>query len=479
MGNVPTKEDRSASVSSSSTRTRRGSSISSSITQRMRSGSKSMLNATDNTSNNNHTSIVNDFFNGRRTSTKDREMFKTLHAQGLVVKFDENVDGGYLAPYGTYNLNLDYMVSIVKELIIERKLAPFFTPLQDYKQSWTDDELLEIVDSLELHADFEDNEDDEDLNYDVDSVVESTLSKKELKKHLSKKFSKELKLKKIRWQLEENARSKRERHSRQLFSRDLKLLLYKDTLECPICFLYYPKWLNYTRCCNQAICTECFVQIKRLDPHFPHDEDGDESNNADDVKKDPNLLTSEPAACPYCATPHFGVTYEPPTEFRTGLGGISPSSFINNANRPVLTDPSLSPVRRRNHNSISENEAFDFSITSPLNFQENYFKQQSAQPNSISSTASTTTTRKRRGSIPVHNHQVISTDQIRPDWETKLQNARAKLAKRAAAANIIHASSLIIQENEDALEQQMIEEAMRLSLLDQENQKRRSSSSKK
>ena len=39
--------------------------------------------------------------------------------------------------------------------------------------------------------------------------------------------------------------------------------------------LYYPKHLNISRCCLQPICSECFVQIKRLDPHPPHD---DQSN---------------------------------------------------------------------------------------------------------------------------------------------------------------------------------------------------------
>ena len=33
--------------------------------------------------------------------------------------------------------------------------------------------------------------------------------------------------------------------------------------------------LNISRCCLQPICSECFVQIKRLDPHPPHD---DQSN---------------------------------------------------------------------------------------------------------------------------------------------------------------------------------------------------------
>jgi hypothetical protein len=39
------------------------------------------------------------------------------------------------------------------------------------------------------------------------------------------------------------------------------------------------------------MCSECFVQIKRLDPSHT------------------NPPSSEPAACPYCMTPPFGVRY--------------------------------------------------------------------------------------------------------------------------------------------------------------------------
>lgn len=29
---------------------------------------------------------------------------------------------------------------------------------------------------------------------------------------------------------------------------------------------YYPPLINTSRCCDQPICTECFVQIKRAEP---------------------------------------------------------------------------------------------------------------------------------------------------------------------------------------------------------------------
>mmetsp|Transcript_17276 Transcript_17276/g.25695 ORF Transcript_17276/g.25695 Transcript_17276/m.25695 type:complete len:258 (-) Transcript_17276:123-896(-) len=37
----------------------------------------------------------------------------------------------------------------------------------------------------------------------------------------------------------------------------------KGLEECPICFLWYPGGLNRVKCCKQSICTECFTQIKK------------------------------------------------------------------------------------------------------------------------------------------------------------------------------------------------------------------------
>jgi len=47
----------------------------------------------------------------------------------------------------------------------------------------------------------------------------------------------------------------------------------------------------HTRCCDQPICTECFVQIKRAEPTPTH-------------------LESEPAACPFCMETNFGSVYD-------------------------------------------------------------------------------------------------------------------------------------------------------------------------
>lgn len=85
---------------------------------------------------------------------------------------------------------------------------------------------------------------------------------------------------------------------------------------------YYPPNINRSRCCDQAICTECFVQIKRADPTTTH-------------------LVSEPASCPYCVQENFGVVYTPPS-WRTGIGSEGavslPFPFFVTASR-LLTTP--------------------------------------------------------------------------------------------------------------------------------------------
>lgn len=445
MGNVPAKEERRSRRSSSITSISNLHLANSALAHTLKGAKGSAGGAGSHSGS-------------KRQSTKERQLLKEKQAKGLIVKFDENVDGGFLAPYGIYNLNLDYNVDIVKSLIIKRKLAPFYTPLQDFNDTWTDFELLKIVDSLTLHSlDLSggvDDEVDDDFEYFDDEDL-SNLSKKELKRYQNRKFNKELKDKKIEWQLMEEERfrnAKQNKDSNQLFSDDLKLLLYKNMIECPICFLYFPKWLNYSRCCVQPICTECFVQIKRLPPHFPHDHE--DENAASGNNPDPNDLISEYAMCPYCATPNFGITYQHPSGFKTGINGEPPSSF-----------QFISKLEDQQPTVILEDEELkEFDI------QDNYFKPDKSA-------------RKRRGSLPPNNPDVLTTDFIRPDWEAELQAARSKLQKKNATASAIHTSNLLLGNDTSAgnastsndtsqLEQQMIEQALRLSLIDEENRKK-------
>jgi hypothetical protein len=192
----------------------------------------------------------------------------------------------------------------------------------------------------------------------------------------------------------------------------MEAFLYKDAAECPICLIYYPPYLNRTRCCDQPICSECFVQIKRPDPHPPEHEHNDTSNpGTSQPPSDPELLVSEPANCPYCQQPEFGVTYEPPP-FRKGL--IYANMAANNP---------LGNVASAMSSSSSLN-----SVGSPA-------------------LASTTTSRRRTISISANASTVITTDRIRPDWATKLANARSHAARRSAAATALHTAAYLMGNN--------------------------------
>ncbi|KAL1924899.1 uncharacterized protein VTP21DRAFT_4553 [Calcarisporiella thermophila] len=133
-------------------------------------------------------------------------------------KSDKLIDGGSLFPHGVYPGPPTYDYRVVRKLIQERRLAPFYKGLPD----------LEQLERADLHKD-----------------------------------------------------------CRSRFPELMERVLYKEAVECPICFLYYPPNLNKSRCCGQPICTECFVQIKR-------GQDG------------------SPASCPFCVVENFGVCYQSP-----------------------------------------------------------------------------------------------------------------------------------------------------------------------
>lgn len=194
----------------------------------------------------------------------------------------------------------------------------------------------------------------------------------------------------------------------------IEAYLYKDASECPICFLYYPPYLNRTRCCDQPICSECFVQIKRPDPHPPEHaeqpgqnadaENGDGTSEEQDETEEESQLISEPSSCPFCVQPEFGVTYAPP-QFRRGLSYAAPNGLASGlAASPVSSSSSLG------------------SMGSP------------APP----------VGRRRATSLSASDPSVITTDKIRPDWAQKLANARAHAARRSAAATALHTAAYLM-----------------------------------
>lgn len=188
----------------------------------------------------------------------------------------------------------------------------------------------------------------------------------------------------------------------------IEAYLYKDATECPICFLFYPPYLNKTRCCDQAICSECFVQIKRPDPHLPEHALPQTAEHRNLESED--TLISEPAACPFCVQPEFGVTYESPS-FRRGLTYVNQavSHSLNNASSAMSSSSSLA-------SAISGGGRL-----SPTSFA-----------------------RRRTTSISASSPTVITTDRVRPDWHQKLVGARAHAARRSAAATALHTAAYLI-----------------------------------
>lgn len=182
----------------------------------------------------------------------------------------------------------------------------------------------------------------------------------------------------------------------------MEAFLYKDAIECPICFIYYPPYLNQTRCCDQPICSECFVQIKRPDPHPP--EHADPSNPpTSPPQENPEALVSEPANCPYCQQAEFGVTYDPPP-FRRGLA-------YANMNGHTFAAMSVSDSTPNNGSSSSLRPAGS---------------------------------RRRATSVSANASNVVTTDKVRPDWATKLANARNHAQRRSAAATALHTAAYLM-----------------------------------
>ncbi|TEB36180.1 hypothetical protein FA13DRAFT_1787661 [Coprinellus micaceus] len=304
---------------------------------------------------------------------------------------EEMVDYGSLQPQGVYTGPQDWNQSVVTQLIVARKIAPFYRPLEEYEESWDDDQILAARKELPESSE----------NSDTAARGDAVRSSHSKRPNGGKEFRPDA-------------------------------AVYRGATECPICFLYYPPNINHSRCCDQAICTECFVQIKRAEPTTTH-------------------LVSEPAACPYCVQDNFGVVYAPPT-WRGGIGsdGAHP----------------LSPL------SVSRME------------------QQASVP----------THKRRQKSYSADSPEVVTIDQIRPDWEAKLAAVRAAVARRANRRIIMRqvGDRLIpvgigrIQTPEEAaeggqyvgvsgqdLEELMLMEAMRLSLIDHEEHQRKEAEEKK
>ncbi|KAJ3305180.1 SNF1-interacting protein [Kappamyces sp. JEL0829] len=250
------------------------------------------------------------------------------------------IDGGQTTTFGMlYPGEVDYDLKAVQKAIMDRRLAPFYNT--------TEEEEIIYARALEAHGSPDSGP---KMEGDASMLsVEEILGTAQINDAFKPKAS------------------------------GLSLAVF-PLLECPICFMSYPKNFNYTRCCDQPICTDCFLQIKRPEQTF------------------------EPAPCPYCVTPHFGIVYHP-------VGSVGWK-----LKWPVQDE--VAPLE----GSASEQQELDIT-DSPL--QRN--SQTSAAPNNSGPDGAVELETKpeipkyRRKSLGHKHPSVLTSDDIRPDWQQKKQ----------------------------------------------------------
>ncbi|PHH90340.1 hypothetical protein CDD83_3938 [Cordyceps sp. RAO-2017] len=361
---------------------------------------------------------------------------------------EEHIDGGFLVTLGVYTGIEDFSKAVVRQLQIERKLAPFWRGLNDWSASWAEHQLVAAARGLPIPA--ADAPPDPALvpqpsrlpepasNQNLGSLTvpmgsrtlsaASDRSESGIGSDLpspaaagpSRSSTFKPRAKAIAAALSVSSRNASTTdltpkeivmpHEPFVNGQPIEVFLYKEAAECPICFLSYPPYLNRTRCCDQLICSECFVQIKRADPHLPeHHPDGQarDPNQGLTAEDPPEMLISEPSTCPYCQQTEFGVTYEPPP-FRRGLVYSTSSTFASSTAMSSQSSLNSSPP--------------------PMSPQQ--------------------AGRRRTHSLSATAPNVITTDRVRPDWATKLAAARAHQARRAAAATALHTAAFLMGGNE-------------------------------
>ncbi|CAJ2504628.1 Uu.00g120220.m01.CDS01 [Anthostomella pinea] len=365
---------------------------------------------------------------------------------------EEHVDGGYLVTMGVYTASEDFNKPIVRQLQIDRKIAPFWRGLDDFNERWAEHQIIAAARGLDIPPADEVPEhlipqpgpadsprtSNPNLNNLTVPLGPRTLSASSDKtgsnpgstlpsptsptapksssplKTQRKSLAAALNLSRNGSQADITPREINLPHDPFVNGQPLEVFLYKDGIECPLCLMYYPPYLNRTRCCCQIICSECFVQIKRLDPHHPEHHGNDNGSEAPpEPDEHSGELTMEPAKCPYCTQDEFGLTYEPPP-FRRGLSYASSAGGLGAMGTAMSSSSSL------NSSSLSPTSATPMSLAN----------------------------RRRAQSLSANAPGVITTDRIRPDWSVKLAAARAQQRRRAAAADALHQAAFVMGNQE-------------------------------
>ncbi|KAH7474863.1 hypothetical protein PRIC1_013008 [Phytophthora ramorum] len=133
------------------------------------------------------------------------------------------------------------------------------------------------------------------------------------------------------------------------------------TLECPICFMFYPGSLNMSSCCSKPICSECYLQIRP---------------------------PQKPICCPFCNQEAFSVRYTAPSptelaSIRSTKNVRSPrrSCAIGIPKRPEPQPPTTSP-QSVHYASVEDRHRIRDSLRSQLSIS-NKPVTDSPHPNSV------------------------------------------------------------------------------------------------
>ncbi|KAL4208699.1 hypothetical protein AB4K20DRAFT_1912125 [Rhizopus microsporus] len=323
-------------------------------------------------------------------------------------KFEDLVDLGTVFPNGLYPATeQDYDPRIVKSLIIARKIAPFYKGLPDAPEP-----KAETTDTLSPPSSLSEPEHNNNNNNNMSGTVmnrsrsASSSSRARYDPYVERQKAYMEKMK------------QREK------------ILYNDAVECPICFLYYPSNINYSRCCDQPICTECFVQIHR-----------------------PIETPSIPATCPFCMQENYGVVYEPPSwseKFQSRSRSGSHSTMTGTRHTTSGISNETSNPRRE---SVSHK---DPDVVLIDHIRPNWDKTKAPQASSRSVS--------RRNSASAGSRGLFRA--------AGLLTRPGRSASSAAATEYNQFLSNIRDVNMD-LEDWMVMEAIRLSLAEQEEQERK------
>ncbi|KAK8869892.1 hypothetical protein IAR55_000460 [Kwoniella newhampshirensis] len=356
---------------------------------------------------------------------------------------------GHLSPQNPHALSHpqahDYSKSVVTRLILDGKLAPFYRGLEDFEEDWTEEQVWRALTETR-EKDYEDG---------VENSFTEKLNEEREGGGAIGSVAKKIGIQRSKQNRREGEKEERERKEKQV---------YLNSLECPICFLNYPPNINTSRCCQQPVCTECFVQIRRSEATITH-------------------IESEPACCPFCMETDFGVIYERP---------LTPLASLSDTALGTTPEPNESGFSQ----ALSLGSDADLSVGPGMNPK----MKETVRRKSVSSKAA----------------EVVTIDEIRPDWETKLNAVKAAAARRASRRIVMRqvGDRLIpigftsarapgtadfsmslpqMQNNDDTsgggsprragrrresnrereLEELMIMEAMRLSLVDHEDHQRK------